>query len=217
MNPNRAEEERLLGDWFARVQFDRPAGTNVDPDPSDPDADVAASAGTDPSAAEPKTTNNAGGSDMPLMELNKRLGLAEDADETAVLAAVDELKVRADKASEVNASAGELTKEVDLLKGQVQTLSGQVAAAAAEKAATVKASVLDGAIGAGKIKPADREQWGKDYDEAPAAVTRVLASIAPGTAVPVTPSGTSGTVEAGAGEADDALYERVYGKQEAGK
>lgn len=215
------EGKRLLDEWFATVAFDKPAGIAVEPDPSDPDADVAASA-TSPSAAEPKPTDrtNREEGDMPLSDLRSRLGLADDADETAVLAAVDDLKTRADKPAEHNpdevaAAAAErdgLRKEVDLLKGQVQALSGEVAAAKAKEVATVKASVLDAAQADGKFAPADRERWEADYDEAPAAVTRVLASIAPGTAVPVNPAGTSGTNEVAASAADDALYESVYGK-----
>jgi hypothetical protein len=223
VNRDRAEEKRLLEGLFDTVSFDKPAGIAVTEDPNDPDADVAASAQS-PSAAEPKpsdpTTHEEG--DMPLSDLRSRLGLADDADESAVLAAVDDLKTRADKPepnpAEVAAAAAErdgLRKEVDLLAGQVETLSGEVAAAKAKEAATVKASVLDAAQAAGKFPPAERERWDTDYDEAPAAVTRVLASIAPGTAVPVTPAGTSGTNEVAASAADDALYESVYGKDDA--
>lgn len=78
-------------------------------------------------------------------------------------------------------------------------MSAKLADAEAEKAATVKASVMDAAVKDGKIAPADRTQWETDYDEAPNAVTRVLASIAPGTAVPVMASGHTGTAEPAAG------------------
>jgi hypothetical protein len=64
----------------------------------------------------------------------------------------------------------------------------------------------------GQIKPADREQWEKDYDEAPAAVTRVLASIAPGTAVPVMASGVVGEPEPTMGGfSDDDLTDAFFG------
>jgi len=74
-------------------------------------------------------------------------------------------------------------------------MSGKLADAEAEKAATVKASVLDEALRLGKFTPAEREQWAKDYDEAPGAVARVLASIRPGTAVPVNASGYTGSTD----------------------
>lgn len=144
-------------------------------------------------------------------DMRARLGLADDADETAALAAIDALKAAADKtpeptpdmvaasaaaveqAAKAKAEKDELAKEVQVLASQVKTMSDELAASKAEQAATVKASVLDAAVKDGKIKPADRDQWATDYDEAPAAITRVLASIAPGTAVPVMASGHAGS------------------------
>lgn len=131
-------------------------------------------------------------------DVRNRLGLPEDADDAAVLAALDTVKAKADTAptdEQIKASAAadqqrqELEKEVKVLASQVDILSRTVAAAEKEKASMVKASVLDDAIKQGKIKPNDKDQWAKDYDEAPGAITRVLASIAPGTAVPVNPAG----------------------------
>ncbi len=170
-------------------------------------------------------------------ELRSRLGLTDDADEQAMLTAIDELKSKADKTPEptpemVAASAAateaaekakaeataataekdELRKEVQVLASQMKVVSDELAASKAAQAATVKAGVFDGAIKEGKIKPADRETWEKDYDEAPAAITRVLASIAPGTAVPVMASGTVGDPEPqGADTAFEADYERHFG------
>lgn len=136
---------------------------------------------------------------MPLnAEVLERLGLDVDADPDEVNAAVLEVLDRADEApdpKQVQAAAAErdeLTKEVGVLRGQVEAMSAKLAEAEAQKAAEVKASVLDKAQAEGKFKPAEREQWDKDYDEAPAAVTRILASIAVGTAVPVNPLGKVG-------------------------
>ncbi|KOX49478.1 hypothetical protein ADL19_20225, partial [Streptomyces purpurogeneiscleroticus] len=101
----------------------------------------------------------------------------------------------------------ELAKEVQVLASQVKTMSDELASAKAEQAATVKASVIDAAVKDGKIKPADKAQWETDYDEAPGAITRVLASIAPGTAVPVAASGPAGGPEpTGGASFDDAEY-----------
>ncbi len=153
-------------------------------------------------------------------EMRSRLGLADDADETAALAAIDALKTAADKTPEptpemVAASAAatekaekaeqekdELRKEVQILASQMKTVSDELAATKAKEAATVKASVLDAAVKAGKIKPADKADWERDYDEAPGAVARVLASIAPGTAVPVMASGVAGSPEPTSGDID---------------
>ncbi len=146
-------------------------------------------------------------------DMRSRLGLTDDADETAALAAIDALKAQAEKPAEpspelVAASAAkdvenaELRKEVTVLASQMQQVTAELAAAKAEKAATVKASVLDDAQRQGKFAPAQRAQWETDYDDAPAAVARILASIAPGTAVPVQPAGYTGTGDEAAQDVD---------------
>lgn len=163
-------------------------------------------------------------------DVRSRLGLTDDADDAAILAAVDALKVKADTPPVpdpqlVAASAAatkendDLRKEVGVLASQVSTVTAELAATKAEKAATAKTTVLDEAVKAGKIAPATREQWERDYDEAPGAVTRVLASIHPGTAVPVAASGHTGTGEE---RFDDDEYEKFaaaldgpYAKKEA--
>lgn len=150
-------------------------------------------------AAEPGNPTTKEEEIMPLStEVYQRLGLAEDADpdavNDAVLAALDKAEAQSDP-QQVAAAAAErdgLVKEVNLLKGQVEAMSGKLATAEAAKAATVKASVLDTAQQQGKFTPADRPQWDKDYDDAPQVVTRVLASIATGTAVPVNVNGSVG-------------------------
>ena len=165
-------------------------------------------------AAEPEPVNQPEEDPVSLSEdMRSRLGLADDADETAALAAIDALKAKADTptptpemvaaSAATEAEKDELRKEVTVLASQVQTMSTQLAAAEAEKAATVKASVLDEAMRLGKFSPAEREQWESDYDEAPRAITRVLASIAVGAKVPVMASGHTGPAEPGAGSDTD--------------
>jgi 2'-5' RNA ligase len=162
-----------------------PAPTEPTPEP--PAAEPEPAPSTDPKGEDPVSTLST--------DVRSRLGLADDADDAAVVAALVELKSKADTAptpEQVAASASEaddLRKEVQVLASQVQTMSQKLATTEAEKTATVKASVLDDAQRLGKFQPADREQWAKDYDEAPGPITRVLASIAPGTAVPVTAAG----------------------------
>lgn len=154
---------------------------------------------------------------MPLSaDVRQRLGLADDADSDAVNAAVAAALDKADAAvsesEKVAASAAattELEQQVSLLTGQVEAMSTELAAAKAEKAATVKASVLNDALRQGKIAPAEREQWETDYDAAPTAVTRVLASIAPGTRVPVEAAGHSADPEGAEGD-DDREFARLY-------
>lgn len=216
--------KRTASEWYHEVKGHWP-GEKEDKVAAEA-VNVLAPPTADSSAAEPKPQEHQQqeGDAMSLSELRSRLGLADDADETAMVAAVDELRAKVDAAptgpspEQVAAAAAErdeLSKQVDLLAGQVTTLSEQVAAANAEKAATIKASVLDAAVGDGKIKPADRDQWASDYDQAPAAVTRVLASIAPGTAVPVNPAGQSGSTEPAGDE--DSEFDHLFAPTGASK
>lgn len=194
-----------------------PAETEPEDEPDD-------QTGTpEPPAAEPEPNPEPTEEDpVSLSEtMRSRLGLDENADEKAALAAIDALITKADQQpnpEQVAAAAEkrtELEKEVQVLAAQVQSVTAQLAATKAAEAATVKASVLDAAVQAGKIAPADREQWAADYDAAPAAITRVLATIAAGTAVPVSAAGYTGTTETGsAGAFDDAEYNAVFGVTE---
>jgi 2'-5' RNA ligase len=154
-----------------------------------------------------------------LSALRSRLGFDDTADLDAIAAKVNEWKTKAEAPVEptpemVAASAAaetekdELRKEVQVLASRMEQVTTELAATKAKEAATVKASVFDAAVKDGKVKPADREQWEKDYDEAPAAVTRVLASIAVGSAVPVMASGTTGAPEPETNAAEE--FDREY-------
>jgi hypothetical protein len=247
---SRAESRPEVAAAEATV-LDTPRPPEV-PDPRPP-AEPAPPAGPPPTEEEPQTPPDEGGAsvsgdspgpdsgaepvtnelegDRPVSTLSadvrSRLGLTDDADDAAILAALDALRTKADQPTEPSpeqvaaaaasdAEKDELRKEVSVLASQMQTVTAELAATKAEKAATVKASVLDDAARQGKFSPADRAQWEKDYDEAPAAVTRILASIAPGTAVPVAASGYTGTGEEGATEAFDADYEKHFRTEKAG-
>lgn len=180
-----------------------------DPGPL-PDSNPPAEPAPNLPAAEPEPENTdpneEGLVSTDLSAFRSRLGLDDTADETALLAAFDAALTKAETPAEptpdmVAASAAaeeeksELRKEVQVLASQVQTMSTRIAAAEAEKAATVKQSVIQAAADQGKFTPAEREQWEKDYDQAPAAITRILASIAPGYKVPVSASGVAGSPE----------------------
>ncbi|WBB94196.1 phage protease [Verrucosispora sp. WMMC514] len=186
-----------------------PEPANPAPDPGSepavtPDAPTTGGGAPVPPAAEPDnapTEPKEGEGPVSTLstDVRSRLGLAEDADDAAVLAALDAVRTKADAApnpEQVAASAAaeqELRKEVEVLASTVKDVTAKLATVEAEKAATVKASVLDDAVRQGKIKPADRDQWATDYDEAPNAITRVLASIAPQTAVPTVLAGHAGS------------------------
>ncbi|RKR92790.1 hypothetical protein BDK92_7270 [Micromonospora pisi] len=165
-----------------------------EPEP-DPDPDLP--------AAEPEPITNPTLEDpvSDLSEFRSRLGLADDADETAVLAALDaRLAAPAptpnptpEPVAEPAPVAASIPAEY---AAELKRVSEELATIKAREAATLKASVLDGAVKAGKIRPADRDNWSTRYDQASDVITDILASIAPGTAVPVQPAGEVGDPEA---------------------
>lgn len=233
--PYDPETEKVL--VYASAAESRPTVPPVEPAP-DPEPDPAPEPDDDqqnppadpepapqPPAAEPDnapTDPKEGEGHVSTLstDVRTRLGLPDDASDADVLAALDNVKAKADTADEQIAASAAADKERDELRAEVKVLASTVESVTAklaevekEKAATIKASVLDDAVKQGKIKPADRDQWAKDYDDAPAAVTRVLASIAPGTAVPVSPTGYTGSTETTADEDAewDALVSRLDG------
>jgi 2'-5' RNA ligase len=205
---------------FASAAESRPAGTTEaapeSPPPADSSAPVLPAAEPEPEITDPKEDLVS----TDLSAFRSRLGLDDTADEAAVTAAIDALKAKAEAPAEptpemVAASAateaekGELRKEVQVLASRMEQVTAELAATKAQELAIVKASVFDAAVKNGQIKPADREQWEKDYDEAPAAVTRVLASIAVGAAVPVLASGIAGSPEPAVDDEFEALISRI--------
>jgi 2'-5' RNA ligase len=210
---------------FASAAESRPGDPLPDPAPADTQKPPTEAASSILPAAEPEPEETPdpkeGLVSTDLSAFRSRLGLDDTADEAALLTAFDERLTKAEAPVEptpemVAASAaaetekGELRKEVQVLASRMEQVTTELATAKAEKAATVKASVFDGAIKDGKITVAERETWEKDYDEAPAAVTRVLASIAVGTAVPVLASGSIGDPEpSGTDDEFEAMIARL--------
>ena len=232
---NPDEAKRTASEWYrehfghmpnqkgVKAAADPPADPGPLPDTNPPDAPAPDLPAAEP---EPEETPTEPEKEDPvstdLSAVRSRLGLTDDADEQALLEAIDALKAKANTpqptpemvaaSAAAEAEKDELRKEVTVLASQLQQVTAEVAAAKAEKAATVKASVIDAAIRDGKIAPADREQWETDYDQAPGAITRVLASIAPGTAVPVTASGSAGSPEpTGDGFDEDEMTRAFFG------
>ncbi len=165
-----------------------------------------------------------------LSDLRSRLGLPDDADQDAVNAAVlasldgqanrtepdpqpepdpEPVSEPALVGASTPAADPALAAEVALLKEQMTTMSAELAATKKEKAAAVKASVLDEAQRLGKFAPAQRGAWEANYDKAPDVCASVLASIAAGTAVPVMASWVTGPAEPD-GDSDDG-FDRQFG------
>lgn len=147
-------------------------------------------------------------------DVRSRLGLTDDADDAAVLAALDSIRSKADQQptpEQVSASAAAR----DEMKTEIERLSGELARINASAAAGEKAALFNGAVQAGKIKPAERESWEARYDRAPEVIVEILASIAPNTAVPVAAAGYTGDPDT-VTDTIDVEYERLFGAEKAG-
>jgi hypothetical protein len=90
---------------------------------------------------------------------------------------------------------------------QIARLSAEVAEMRAQSYREQRTRVIEAALGAGKIKPAERGQWEADYDTNPTLATSILARLAPGTAVPVAAKGRTG--DDAVPDEDAALWEQV--------
>lgn len=191
---------------------------------------LAAASGDDPEtppvepAAGPTPTNQGGL--MPDLDegLRQRLGLAEDADEAAILAAVDELKGKAtaapaeppatpdkdtpattdgapvdgkpaDVAADLVPVAASAPVVPDEWRQVLEQTTRELAEIKASHASDKREALFRTAVRDGKITPADRAEWEKRYDRGPEAavlVADIIASIAPGSAVPIAASGQPG-------------------------
>ncbi|MFG1846762.1 head maturation protease, ClpP-related [Micromonospora carbonacea] len=173
-------------------------------------------------AAEPEATNPEPKGDpvSDLSAIRSRLGLDDTADETAILAALDE-RLPSD---EPNPDPDETTQEPapepnpvpsptpqpnpapaapqtpaapadNPFAAELARVSAELAEIRSREAANKKNAILDAAVKAGKIKPADRKSWETRYDKAPDVIADVLNSIADGTAVPTGVSGYTGSAD----------------------
>jgi len=196
-----------------------------------PTASLAAAAGPlihtpETPAAEPVTIPEPNEEDPVstiTTDLRSRLGLPDDADDATILAALDALKATAEATPTTPADSADDAEDVPAdepttpvtvgqpaavdpalaeMRAQIERLSAEVARTRANEAAATRASVIEAALAAGKIAPAERADWARRYDQAPAVITDILNSIAPGTAVPVTATGTVGAAEATAVDDD---------------
>lgn len=144
--------------------------------------------------------------DEQLTTMRQELGLADDADEAAIVDAV-------------TAAAAETPPADPLPEGTVVVDSTQLAELRASAARGVEAHarqeredrerLVDAAVGDGRIPPARREAWLAALEADPGSAD-TLAKLAPGL-VPVGPA--IGSSAAGAPEGDDALYASLFGKE----
>lgn len=147
---------------------------------------------------------------MSLSAIRARLGLADDADEAAVLAALDSKLTTdpSDSGTESEAPAVQPTPEpvaasklpdgivaIDAAMLDELRRNAALGAQVAERQrVTDRDRAIDDAIAAGKTAPARRDHWVTSW-EADADGTRdILASLEPGL-IPIVAAGTTGTGE----------------------
>lgn len=179
---------------------------------------VAAASGLEPTSetntqtppAEPDGETPEEGDPMALDKgLRERLGLAEDADEDAILAAVDALRETkpadedgdqsaADKPADEAPAAPMLPDGIvtidEATLTQLREQASEGVAARAQQRTEARDRTLDDAVKAGKFPPARRDHWAKYYDADPDGAKQALASLAAGL-VPLADNGAPGGEE----------------------
>jgi hypothetical protein len=189
---------------------------------------VAAASGLEPAdkadtqtpPAEPDGETQKEGDPMALDKgLRERLGLADDADDEAVLAAVDALRetkptnedgnMADDKPAEPETPAlpeGIVTIDEATLT-QLREQASEGVAARAQQRTEARDRTLDDAIKAGKIPPARREHWEQAWKVDAEGAKQALASLAPGL-IPIEDKGApGGEVSA---TAEDSFFDSIF-------
>jgi hypothetical protein len=171
--------------------------------------------------AEPDGETQKEGDPMALDKgLRERLGLAEDADDEAVLAAVDALRETKPTNEDGDAPADDKPAEPatpTLPEGivtideatltQLREQASEGVAARAQQRTESRDRTLDDAIKAGKFPPARRDHWAKLYDADPDGAKTTLASLEAGL-VPLADQGAPGGEETT--ESFDAEFDRMF-------
>lgn len=169
-----------------------PAGQPADGDPTT-SGDPTGTPPPVPPAAEPEPNTDPKEDPVSTLstDVRSRLGLPENADDATVLAALADLKAKADAAP----NPEQVAAARDEMKAQITELSAELAKIKASAAADAKKALFDDAVRSGRIKPAEREKWEERYDRAPEVTADILASLAPNTAVPVLAAGFTGDTD----------------------
>lgn len=168
-----------------------------------------------PTASADGSTHTEGGtavafSDEQITTMRHKLGIAEDADEATILAALDEAL---DEQTEPNAATAQAPEGTVLVDSAVFDELRQGAAAgrsASEQLATqARDTAIQAAIEDGKTTPARRGHWETSWAADPEGTQAMLDSLAPGL-VPITEIG-SATAENELQVDDTALAELAAG------
>lgn len=153
---------------------------------------------------------------MSLSEFRSRLGLPDEADEAAVLAALDERLTtpptpQPDPELVAAAAAGqEAQTTIAAMRGELTRVSGELAAIKAREAAVEKDAFFASALQSGRLRPADLKTWQARYDSSRDMVVDIVNSMAPGSAVPVAAAGRVGSPDEQAEDAEFAEFDRMF-------
>ncbi|MDJ1113229.1 head maturation protease, ClpP-related [Microbacterium dauci] len=165
-----------------------------------------------PVSTEPGTPNRKETLDMsdtPLADIRERLGIPADSTDEQLLAAVEELSVRAAVTTPPSIPAGTQLIDSTVLE-QIQNQASQGAQALATQTEERRTRVLDQALAEGRITAASRATWAALLETNETGTTEALNSLPKNTALPVVELGFSDTVNS----ADDALYAKAWGNDD---
>ena len=187
--------------------------TVADPEP---EPEPAAEPSTDVPAAEPEQPNtNEEGDSMSLSEFRSRLGLGDDADEAAVLAALDD-RLNQPAPEPVAATAALPDGVVAIEASTLDELRRNAEAGArAEQRQRVedRNRFIEDAIAAGKFAPARRDHWRAAWDADPDGTRQTIDGLAEGLVVPVAAKGTAGPATEPDPNEPDAAAAQAWAKQ----
>ncbi|GAB3251015.1 peptidoglycan-binding protein [Kineosporia babensis] len=106
-----------------------------------------------------------------------------------------EARLTAKFEAKLAASVGVLEKTNATLADELAKVTGELATRKQAEAVTKRETLLASAVQQGKITPADKDHYGAIYDTSPEAAEKLLASRAPGSAVPLSAIGHSSDVQ----------------------
>jgi ATP-dependent protease ClpP protease subunit len=190
------------------------AGRDHAPDPRMPGRSTPAA-----SAAGRSTDERSGAVPTFLDDVRQRLGVAAEADEVTVLTALDEaLEERADDENEGEGGDG---GQAELPEGAVVVDAAALAQlradaelgrnAHARQEREDRESLVDAAIGDGRIAPSARADWLRSLENDPGGHARTTLASLPKGLIPVGPA--LGSAGGGVRTAADDLYASVFGEK----
>lgn len=148
-------------------------------------------------------------SDEQVTNMRQKLGVAEDADEATILAALDEALRPAEPTARPQIPEGMTLVEESVLD-DLRSAAEDGRAARQQQMREKRDRAINDAIKAGKTTPARREHWQKAWDADPEGVEQMLASLPEGLAVPTASIGHDGDPVGTTQASEDAEYYALY-------